>query len=329
MSYSWNKERKPASHTEDWLMTYADLITLLLCFFAIVIITSAAKKNVSSLPPKQEISQQDPVQLEQPPKTLETSTFQSLDVFHSDLPFQDPSPTEAKQTPVEPGEPTTQIILPDNAIVADLTSRQPSHLEAASSEPDTKMPPPSVAMDERTADTLPAGPDQILTAPAAPITLPQIVANVKVEGPAAIEQKGDRITTLDLNSAAFFDKGSAVLSDSGKLILKDVVTNLKSDQFKDYQITVEGHTDDTPIHTLQFPSNWELSTGRASAVVQFFLEQNISPTKLRASGYADTFPKAPNRDALGNPLPANQALNRRVVIKLEKIDKQADSNLHL
>jgi len=56
-------------------------------------------------------------------------------------------------------------------------------------------------------------------------------------------------------------------------------------------------------------------------VVHYFLEQGIPARKLRAAGYADSFPKAPNRDANGNPIPEHQAQNRRVVIKLEKIDK--------
>ena len=95
--------------------------------------------------------------------------------------------------------------------------------------------------------------------------------------------------------------------------------NLKAEKFRDYQITIEGHTDDAPISTAQFPSNWELSTARASAVVHYFLEQGIAAQKLRAAGYADTFPVAPNRDSAGKPIPENQARNRRVVIKLEKI----------
>ena len=55
--------------------------------------------------------------------------------------------------------------------------------------------------------------------------------------------------------------------------------------------------------------------------MHFFLDQGIAAQKLRAAGYADTFPKTPNRDTNGDPLPANQAGNRRVVIKLEKIEK--------
>jgi chemotaxis protein MotB len=154
-----------------------------------------------------------------------------------------------------------------------------------------------------------------------PFAQSDIVDTLKTQGRADIEQKGDRITTLEISSAAFFDSGSAALSTSGESILRDVTVDLKSDKLKDYEITVEGHTDDTPINTTRFPSNWELSTARASAVVHFFLDQGIPARKLRAAGYADTFPKAPNRDANGNAIPENQTQNRRVVIKMEKIDR--------
>jgi chemotaxis protein MotB len=154
-----------------------------------------------------------------------------------------------------------------------------------------------------------------------PFAQSEIVDLLKSQGRADIVQKGDRITTLEISSAAFFDSGSAALSKAGESILMDVTTDLKSDRLKDYQITVEGHTDDSPINTPRFPSNWELSTARASAVVHFFLDEGIPARKLRAAGYADTFPKAPNRDANGNAIPENQTQNRRVVIKMEKIDK--------
>ena len=134
-------------------------------------------------------------------------------------------------------------------------------------------------------------------------------------------ERGDRITTLQISSAAFFSSGYATLSSSGKSILRDVAVTLKSGEFAAYRISVEGHTDDSPISTAQFQSNWELSTARAASVVRFFLEEGIPPRKLTAAGYAGTFPVAPNRTADGTVIPENQAKNRRVVIRLEKIDK--------
>ena len=135
------------------------------------------------------------------------------------------------------------------------------------------------------------------------------------------EQIGDRITSLQMSSSAFFDAGSAMLTEEGKNILGNEAEILRSAKYSGYEITVEGHTDDTPVSSSVFPSNWELSTARAGAVVHFFIEHGIEPFKLRAAGYADTFPRVPNHDAHGNPIPENQAKNRRVVIKLEKVER--------
>jgi chemotaxis protein MotB len=275
MRRRWQRKTERPSHADDWLMTYADMITLLLCFFAVFLAVSIPKKDV---PPKVEA----PPPVEQPLKPP--------DIFEGNLPFHgleqtdEPADDAADATPLQPIAPA------------------PAPVVASAPAP---LPPPT--------------PVQTLEKPST--SLPEIVDNLKTQGNAAIEQKGDRITTLQISSAAFFGSGSATLSDAGKSILRSVAINLKSDKFKDYQVTVEGHTDDSPISTPQFPSNWELSTARAAAVARFFLEQGILAQKLRASGYADTFPIVPNRDAAGNPIPENQAQNRRVVIKLEKIDK--------
>ena len=150
---------------------------------------------------------------------------------------------------------------------------------------------------------------------------PVVAGHLKIRGTDVVEQRGERITTLQINSAAFFSSGYATISSAGNAILRDVAVTLKSSEFAAYHISIEGHTDDTPISTGQFQSNWELSTARAAAVVRFLLELGISPRKLSAAGYADTFPIAPNRNADGTVIPENQARNRRVVIKLEKIDK--------
>jgi flagellar motor protein MotB len=283
MRQEWQRRRTPVAHTDDWLMTYADMITLLLCFFAIFLSVSIPKKDVQQ---KAHI----PQPIEQPSHLP--------DVLKGNLPFyglphaqqagddtsDDTSVETAKKIPESFPDSIAPLKLTDrNDVVADVISVQ--------------------AFDKITMSLL------------------QIVNRLKVQGPASIEQKGDRITTLAINSAAFFDSGSATLSQSGKSILQDVAVNIKSDKFKGYQVTVEGHTDDSPIHTPQFPSNWELSTARAAAVVRFLLDDGVPAQQLRAAGYADTFPVAPNRDAKRNPILENQARNRRVVIKLEKIEK--------
>jgi chemotaxis protein MotB len=269
MMYRRQRKRKKVSHADDWLMTYADMITLLLCFFVVAALASISQKQNT---PKVEAAQK------------------------VEIPAQAPKPIEA-HVPL-PGP--VEMIKPE-------LSAPVEEKELERSEP---AEPGVGASVDKTSEQIPA-----------PASLPEIVDNLKSQGAANFEQKSDRITSLEISSAAFFDSGSAILSPTGKMILRDVAGNLKSEEFKDYQVTVEGHTDDAPINTSLFPSNWDLSTARAAAVVRFFLEEGISAQKLRAAGYADTFPKVSNRDANGRAIPENQAQNRRVVIKLEKIEK--------
>lgn len=76
-----------------------------------------------------------------------------------------------------------------------------------------------------------------------------------------------------------------------------------------YNILIEGHTDDLPIKSLKFPSNWELSAARAASVVRYFIGKGVKPNKLAALGYAMYQPLVPNIT------PVNRSKNRRVEIK--------------
>jgi len=228
---------------DDWLMTYADMITLLLCFFAVFLSVSQPKED----------------KIEQAQKEVK-KVFSNPEHIH-------------------------KTVIPD------------------------LIP-----------DNLPSG-SGILPAykNANPFGLVSTNRNIEIK-------PGDRVTTIEMNSSAFFDSGSAVLNEEGIKILGNISAVIKDNQFKDYRVIVEGHTDDVPIRTAQFPSNWELSTARAASVVRLFIEQGFPPARLQASGYADTFPKVPNKDETGKPIPLNQSKNRRVLIRLEKIDKDQSVN---
>jgi chemotaxis protein MotB len=121
---------------------------------------------------------------------------------------------------------------------------------------------------------------------------------------------------IEFASSSFFDPGAATLREEALPILARVADTLNADLYKNFQIEVQGHTDDTPIRTPQFPSNWELSSARATGVVRYFLTQQVNPARLRAVGLADVSPKVPNLDPFGNPLPANREINRRIVIRV-------------
>lgn len=110
--------------------------------------------------------------------------------------------------------------------------------------------------------------------------------------------------------------GSATLQSNALALLNEVVNAIKKNRYDDFQIDVEGHTDDVPISSPAYPSNWELSTARAVNVVKYLKGMGIPSTRLKASGYGESRPLVPNVDSYGNPIPENRAKNRRVVLRL-------------
>ncbi|MCC7259429.1 MAG: flagellar motor protein MotB [Alphaproteobacteria bacterium] len=147
-----------------------------------------------------------------------------------------------------------------------------------------------------------------------------IVASNNMQRNAAMEET-DRGIRLEFDSASFFGSGSADLTKEARKVLDDLAVALRDFTYADYIVEIEGHTDDIPIHSARFPSNWDLSASRSTAVVQYLLEAGMDPQRLKAAAYADTRPKAPNADVYGNAIPENQALNRRIVVNLERAEE--------
>lgn len=126
----------------------------------------------------------------------------------------------------------------------------------------------------------------------------------------------DEGVVIDFASGSFFEPGSARLTEPAKLVLGKVKRELEVPPYDLFLVDVEGHTDDVPIATDRFPSNWELSASRAAAVVRHFIERGMEANRLKAAGYADTKPKVPNKDIMEEPIPENRAINRRVSVRL-------------
>lgn len=123
--------------------------------------------------------------------------------------------------------------------------------------------------------------------------------------------------SLEMAAASFYDLASADFKPEAMDTLIQLADTIKAERFNGFQISVEGHTDDTPIRTEKYPSNWELSAARAARIIRLFEDEGISPSRMRAVGLADTAPKVPNHGPYGDPLPQNQEINRRVVIRLQ------------
>jgi chemotaxis protein MotB len=114
---------------------------------------------------------------------------------------------------------------------------------------------------------------------------------------------------LQLPNDVLFDTGKTELKPGGRATLKKIADVLATLHERHFQIA--GHTDDKPISTARFPSNWELSTQRAVEVVHYLVAQGVKQDALSAAGYADVDPVAPNSTTEG------RAKNRRTEITVQ------------
>ncbi len=114
--------------------------------------------------------------------------------------------------------------------------------------------------------------------------------------------------TVRMGEKILFPSGSATISPEGKATLKTIGEAFAA--VKGRMIRVDGHTDNVPIKSARFPSNWELSAARAIAVVRYLQEEKIDPSLLAAAGYGEFQPIA------SNDTPEGRAENRRIEISL-------------
>jgi chemotaxis protein MotB len=131
------------------------------------------------------------------------------------------------------------------------------------------------------------------------------------KGDIKIKQVRDRLT-INMVDRVLFDSGQSKVKPAGLQVLKQVSDILKN--VADKQIRIEGHTDNVPIGVKlkeRFPTNWELSTARATSVVRYLIEEGgVDRANLSAVGYADTKPLA------GNDTEEGRTANRRIEIAL-------------
>lgn len=122
---------------------------------------------------------------------------------------------------------------------------------------------------------------------------------------------------LEFGGDMLFDYGSAEIKPEALPALKRLAATLQSDRYNTFNFSIEGHTSDEKFASPQYPSNWELSSARASAIARFLESRGIARVRLKATGLYDVSPKYPNLDPFGEPIPQNRIKNRRVVIHVE------------
>lgn len=140
--------------------------------------------------------------------------------------------------------------------------------------------------------------------------LQEYVDKENLQNKVTVEKQGDE-TILRFDDILLFDTGKADLKPGAIPVLNTLGIKLKEYLDQGFKLRFEGHTDNVPIKTAQFPSNWHLSASRAIAVTEFFVnEMGFTPSGISTEGFGEHNPIADNSTAEG------RAMNRRVEIKI-------------
>jgi chemotaxis protein MotB len=234
---------------ERWLLTYSDLITLLMIFF--VVLYSMSKVDVAKFQAMAESLNK--VLNGGTPSKIELSTSPSGPTF------------------VTPNTPQNSALRPKSSSVGKQSGQG------------------NVDAENMSIDAIKAKLDKFAADNGIQTTLA-----------TSIEERG---LVVRIQETLLFESGSADINTGARDILEKISTVLAA---APNQIRVEGHTDNLPIRTSRFPSNWDLSVIRATNVVQILQKDGIIPDRLSATGYGEYRPIATNDSD------ANRAKNRRI-----------------
>jgi|SRR5579875_517625 len=251
---------------ERWLLTYSDMITLLMALF--MVLFSISSVNISKF------------------RTLQKALH------------------EAFSGQILPGGKQLQ-----QTGLSSAPKRTPEQSAATTIVPFSVEAPLEKVSESRQASASGATEEQLNFERIAREVNAYIVAHhLQSQAAVTIDRRGLVITLL--TDKLLFASGSAELSPPAYPLLEQIARLLQLESSQ--PIAVQGNTDNVPIDTAQYPSNWELSTARASRVVRFLIEKGVAPSRLSAVGFAE------QRPAASNATPAGRQRNRRVEILLER-----------
>lgn len=273
------KKHEEHENHERWLVSYADFITLLFAFF--VVMYSVSSVNEGKF------------------RVLSSSMFQSFSnapKVISPVKVGDNSPSGKTPTPQgsQTSTPTLDmqnyLATPVNAPTSNRKMGVGGYSTGSGKGPEFADPMRKVAAD-----------------------LKKALGTLVEEGRIKVNHN-DRGVVVDINANVLFLSGQAALTPEALPVMEQIATVLAT---MPNDIQVEGFTDDQPINTPAFPTNWELSTARATSVVRVLASRHIEPTRLVAAGFGEYHPVAPNDTAEG------RSRNRRVSIALLAPNRRA------
>lgn len=235
----WHVEGRQEAEEEGWLLTYLDVITLILVLMVVMLAFAGPGKG------------------------------------------KDGDRKEAGQASAQTAQagPVPGALNPGGSLVAPVVP--PTQPDAQGSSPQTPNPR---SLNGVPLDTLGADVEVIMS---------------------------DQAVRFRISTELLFESGEASFAAEARPVLDRLIPMLNADPA--LRLVVEGHTDSLPIQTERFPSNWELSTGRAAAVARYLIEHGVAPQRVQASGFADTRPLA----ARDNPV--DRVHNRRVELTMERM----------
>jgi chemotaxis protein MotB len=284
-----HEEHEEHVNHEAWVIPYADMLTLLMCLFLVLFAigrTDAEKSKLAAQSFRNAIGNGNVVALGgsgDSPLTAGLDGGQGI--------LTDPSPVAANPAPPSQNPVTPQVIGSVETVVPSIASTPVSPEDIASATQQQ-------ALDEATVALVPLTDLQQAL---------QAAADANGLGDDLLfrlEARGLVVTII--TDKILFSEGSAALQGAGLSLLDflaDELTQISN------EVVIEGHTDSRPISTSRYPSNWELSTDRATSVLRFMLGRHgLTGERLSAAGYADTHPIADNATVEG------AARNRRVEI---------------
>jgi len=260
---------------ERWLISYADFITLLFAFF--VVMYSISQVNDSKY------------------RVLSDTFIEA---------FNQPKDTQTNAEPNDQSAPSNNVIVPIDLGKTAVSPETPTDESAVVTNPgesqQTSSVPDAVTQPEqpKTSDELTQISD-LVTEKFAPLINEQMIQ----------VSSNELWLQIELKDSILFSSGSADTSEQAQQIFDEIALILKN---YSNPVQVEGFTDNIPIKSVKYPTNWELSTARASAIVKYLANKGVAPERLSAVGYGEYQPVASNDTEQG------RAQNRRVAIMVAK-----------
>ena len=301
-------EKKKPNH-ERWVISYADLMTLLLALFVVLYASSTQNKFKMQEEARSLIA----AFRGSSPSVIQLHSSEQGIMHHQPSPIPKPLEHPAPRVPQLPKLNTR----PSPQSRPNLSPRQ---VQEAVHHPAPPAPPvaaPPVPQPLPPQPQLNYQLSQQLAAEA--MSLERVREQLEALLQSQISKHEVTIDatpltlTISLEASVLFNSGRATLLPAASKLLASVSTSLKTLP-EPFTIHLAGYTDNQPIRTAQFPSNWSLSVERAVSVIEIFAEQGLDGRRLAAEGFGEYVPIADNTTAAG------RSKNRRVVIVIRAPD---------